>query len=65
MILRDFVINQKLKLRKPDDLTEEYDQNVTISTVNVSQQIQDSTILHERSMSQDMNTTALLDAMTN
>jgi hypothetical protein len=65
MILRDFVINQKLKLRKPDDLTEEYDQNVTISTVNVSQQIQDSTILHERSMSQDMNTTALLDAMKN
>lgn len=36
-----------------------------MSTINQSQLIQDSTYLHEKSMSQDINTSALFDGHAN
>lgn len=59
------MIKKKLSLKKNNINFDNEENNITLSTINSSQYIQDSTYLNEKSISQDLNNSAILDAIKN
>jgi len=61
LILREYVIRKKLELKRNHEVAmENEDSNITLSTVNASQMINETTYLN-----QDVNTSGVLEAIGN